>query len=145
MELPSDLAFLDLVHRLSLEITEALGLPENDADAVANAVLEAVGNAMRHGNKQDLTIPVQLRFHLVPGMLSVEIEDHGDGFDLSILDDPTSEENLLKSCGRGFFLMRAFVDSVKVQHGPNGGTIVTLVKSFTPSGNAAQFRDSPRN
>jgi len=133
VELPSDLSFLDLAHRFSLEIPEALGLPENDADAVANAVLEAVGNAMRHGNKQDPTIPVHLRFHLVPGMLSIEITDQGDGFDLSILGDPTLEENLLKSCGRGFFLMKAFVDSVEVRPSPTGGTVVTLVKSFTPS------------
>jgi serine/threonine-protein kinase RsbW len=133
VQLPTDLSLLDLAHRLAMEISRGLGVPELEAEVMGNAVLEAVGNAMRHGNKEDSARSVVMRFSARPNAISVSIEDEGKGFDLSILQDPTSNENLLKSSGRGFFLMRAFVDSVDVICGSNGGTVVTLTKSFSPT------------
>ena len=133
VQLPSDLSLLDLAHRLSTEIPQSLGVPEMEAELMGNAVLEAVGNAMRHGNKESLDLFVTMRFMIEPNTVSVSIHDQGEGFDSSLLVDPTLDENLLKSNGRGFFLMRAFADSVDVTHDKEGGTVVTLTKSFSPA------------
>jgi serine/threonine-protein kinase RsbW len=133
VRLPTDLSLLDLAHRLAIEISEGLGVPELEAEIMGNAVLEAVGNAMRHGNKEDPTLTVGMRFVVESNSISVSIEDQGEGVDLSMLEDPTLNENLLKSSGRGFFLMRAFADSVDVAASSQGGTVVTLTKSFSPT------------
>jgi len=131
IELPSDLQFLELVHCVAKEIPHALGAPEEDAEALGNAVLEAVGNAMRHGNRLDPSIPVSISFLVDGTSATVSVSDRGGGFDPALVDDPTAIENLLKSCGRGLFLMRTFVDSVEVSPRPGGGTTVTLRKSFS--------------
>lgn len=133
VQLPTDLSLLDLAHRLAIEISEALGVPELEAEIMGNAVLEAVGNAMRHGNKEDPSRLVGMRFAVESNVISVSIEDQGEGVDLSLLEDPTLNENLLKSSGRGFFLMRAFADSVDIAHGTDGGTVITLTKAFSPT------------
>ncbi|MCU0611967.1 MAG: ATP-binding protein [Candidatus Eisenbacteria bacterium] len=132
LELPSDVRFLELAHCLGKEIPQALGVPESEAEAIGNAVLEAVGNAMRHGNRLDPSLPVALRFEVDSGTFQVSIGDRGVGFDPDALADPTTGENLMKSCGRGLFLMRAFVDTVQVCPREGGGTTVTLRKSFGP-------------
>jgi serine/threonine-protein kinase RsbW len=131
VELPSDLELLELAHCLAKEIPLALGAPKDDAEAVGNAVLEAVGNAMRHGNRLDPSIPVAISFLIDGASVTVSVGDRGEGFDPALVDDPTVRANLLKSCGRGLFLMRAFVDSVDVSPRPGGGTTVTLRKSYS--------------
>ncbi|MBN1426066.1 ATP-binding protein [Candidatus Fermentibacteria bacterium] len=131
VELPSDISLLELAHCLSKEIPHALGVPEDDAEAMGNAALEAVGNAMRHGNRLDPSIPVALCFTVEGAWITVSVSDRGEGFDPAKLCDPTTTENLLKTCGRGLFLMRAFTDSVSVRPRPGGGTTVTLRKAFT--------------
>jgi serine/threonine-protein kinase RsbW len=133
VQFPTDLSLLDLAHRLAAEIVEGLGAPELESEIMGNAVLEAVGNAMRHGNKENPSLQVGMHIAVEANTIRVLIEDQGDGIDLSLIQDPTLNENLLKSSGRGFFLMRAFADSVDVARGHDGGTVVTLTKSFPPS------------
>ena len=40
------------------------------------------------------------------------VRDEGNGFDPTILPDPTDPANLEKSSGRGILLMRTFMDEV---------------------------------
>ncbi len=130
IELPSDLSLLELAHSLGTLIPRAIGVPQDAAEAMGNAVLEAVNNAMRHGNRLDPSLFVSLEFRLDETSLVVQVSDRGEGFDPARVGDPTVGENILKSCGRGLFLMRAFVDSVEVTPRPGGGTTVTLRKTF---------------
>jgi len=131
LEIPSDLRLLELAHCLAKEIPHALGVPKDDAEAVGNAVLEAVGNAMRHGNRLDPATPVSISFLFEGTSLTARVSDRGEGFDPTLVDDPTAMKNILKSCGRGLFLMRAFVDSVDISPRRGGGTTVTLRKTFS--------------
>ena len=52
--------------------------------------------------------------------------------------DPLAPENLLKSSGRGIFLIRNFMDEVDLQRAPQGGMEVRMVKR----GHAAGATDS---
>ena len=56
--------------------------------------------------------------------------DQGEGFDPVNVPDPTAPENILKTSGRGNFLMRNFMDDVQWLPRQNGGTTVRLVKRF---------------
>ena len=81
---------------------------------------------------------VRLDFHSTFEMLDFVqvVTDHlgrlagleGDGFDPSILPDPLAPENVLKSSGRGIFLIRSFMDEVVLRPAPEGGMEVTMVK-----------------
>ncbi len=117
---------------MALVIPQALGAPEEISDMIANAVLEAARNAMGHGNGFNHGIPTAITFARERDTMVINIVDQGSGFDPSALEDPTVGTNILRSCGRGIFLMRAFMDSVEFGRKPDGGTIVTLTKSITP-------------
>ena len=54
-----------------------------------------------------------------PEELVIRVEDEGEGFDPESIADPLAPENILKSSGRGIFLIRSFMDEVEVQRGPD--------------------------
>ena len=56
--------------------------------------------------------------------------DQGKGFELTEIPDPLAEENLLRTSGRGLFLMRAFMDDFRVEHGPEGGAQLIMIKKL---------------
>jgi len=60
----------------------------------------------------------------------VHIVDEGHGFELSEVPDPLAEENLLRTSGRGIFLMRAFMDELAVRRGPGGGADLVMTKKL---------------
>src|SRR4051812_11086075 len=62
---------------------------------------------------------------------NITITDQGRGLRDSDIPDPTAEENLLKTSGRGIFLIRSFMDEVKIKD-LHPGTEITLVKHVTP-------------
>ena len=49
-----------------------------------------------------------------PADLIVRVRDQGTGFDPAALNDPLTPENVLKSSGRGIFLIRQFMDDVSI-------------------------------
>ena len=56
------------------------------------------------------------------------MRDEGPGFDPTHVPDPLAPENLLKSSGRGIFLIRSFMDEMVLQRAPEGGMEVVMVK-----------------
>ena len=64
------------------------------------------------------------------GSLTIRVRDQGEGFDPEEVADPLAPENLLKSSGRGIFLIRNFMDEVKLQRAPEGGMEVRMVKKL---------------
>ena len=106
------------------------GVSEEAAFGVEMAVREAVTNAMVHGNHEDESKSVEVIFNCHANELEVEIRDQGEGFDPATVPDPTNAENLLKTSGRGIFLMRTFMDQIEWVNRPGGGTMVRMSKRF---------------
>ncbi|HEU5239704.1 MAG TPA: ATP-binding protein [Pyrinomonadaceae bacterium] len=106
------------------------GVSEEAAFGVEMAVREAVTNAMVHGNHEDESKLVEVIFNCHANELEVEIWDQGEGFDPATVPDPTNAENLLKTSGRGIFLMRTFMDQIEWVNRPEGGTMVRMSKRF---------------
>jgi serine/threonine-protein kinase RsbW len=82
---------------------------------------EAVINAVKHGNQFDTAKQVHVRFALTEEALSIAVADEGPGLDPETVPDPLAPENILRSSGRGIFLMRAIMDEVHF-HQLNPGT-----------------------
>lgn len=91
---------------------------------------EAAANAVMHGNQYDSTKRVTATFEVSATALTIKIADQGVGLDPDAIPDPLAPENLLRSSGRGVFLMRAFMDEVHFRN-LNPGTEISLVKRRT--------------
>ena len=61
------------------------------------------------------------------------MRDEGEGFDPEEVANPLAPENLLKSSGRGIFLIRSFMDDVSLQRAPEGGMEIRMVKRVQPA------------
>jgi len=110
------------------EIVKRAGISEEAAFGIDLAVREAITNAMLHGNKFDETKDVDISVGCAATVLEITVHDQGPGFNPYCVPDPTREENLLKSSGRGIFFMRTFMDEVDWSIRPQGGTTVRMVK-----------------
>src|SRR5688500_16763129 len=86
---------------------------------------EALVNAIRHGHRGDTSKRVDVRFHVRPDRLLVEIRDQGPGFDPDGLPDPLAPENLERPGGRGVFLIRQYMTWVQYNE---TGNAITLCK-----------------
>lgn len=128
LSIGSDLEEVDLVDVVLESAFEQIALDPGDGHWVVMAVREAVINAIRHGNREEVGKRVEVAVDRGPSEVVVRIADEGSGFDPEQVPDPTSPENLLKTSGRGILLMRRFLDSVEYSFPSKKGTVVTLRK-----------------
>jgi serine/threonine-protein kinase RsbW len=132
IEFNSAFDMLDFVQVVSDHVGKAAGLDEDELHWVSVAVRESVVNAIKHGNKNDPDKRVIVEFSPVPATASdelvIRIEDQGEGFVPEEVADPLAPENILKSSGRGIFLIRSFMDDVQLRRGQTRGMEVRMVK-----------------
>jgi serine/threonine-protein kinase RsbW len=132
IEFGSAFDMLDFVQVVSDHIGRMAGLDEDSLHWVSVAVRECVVNAIKHGNQNDESKRVVVEFSPVPAHepdeLVIRVEDEGEGFDPDEIADPLAPENILKSSGRGIFLIRSFMDDVQLQRGHTRGMEIRMVK-----------------
>jgi serine/threonine-protein kinase RsbW len=132
IEFGSAFDMLDFVQVVSDYIGRMAGLDEDSLHWVSVAVRESVVNAIKHGNKNDESKRVVVEFTALPvhepQELVIRVQDEGEGFDPEEIADPLAPENILKSSGRGIFLIRSFMDDVTLQRGKTRGMEVRMVK-----------------
>jgi len=112
------------------DFIQSCGVGEEAAFGIDMAVREAITNAMVHGNKEDEAKTVEVTLNCLGRELEIEVRDQGKGFDPTRIPDPTDPANILKTSGRGIFLMRTFMDEVQWSMRPEGGTTVRMTKKF---------------
>ena len=61
----------------------------------------------------------------------MSVLDEGEGFEPGDIADPLAPENVLKASGRGIFFMRSFMDDVRIERRPEGGTAVRMSKKLS--------------
>jgi serine/threonine-protein kinase RsbW len=105
-----------------------LGLDEEKINGLLLAVTEATTNAIIHGNKNNSLKLVKLFVNVEDHTLIIKIKDEGQGFDPSMVPDPTDPENLLKDSGRGLYLMRVYMDEMKINVTPEGTETILKIK-----------------
>ena len=102
--------------------------PQRDVFAVRLGLEEALVNAFKHGHQGVTNKEVRVRYKVTDEEVVVEVEDQGPGFNPTSVPDPTAEENLGRTGGRGLLLMRHYLTGVRY-HGR--GNCVTLLKRRT--------------
>jgi len=122
---------LDSVHlaeEISGCVAASLGFEDEERHRIGLAVREGVANAVFYGNRECPDKLVKLIFEVDDSRFVVHIHDEGTGFSLDDVPDPLAEENLMKTSGRGIFLMRAFMDELKVHRSSGGGAELVMIK-----------------
>lgn len=129
LEFASAFDMLDFVQVVSDYVGRLTGLDEDALHWVSVAVRESVVNAIKHGNQNDQSKRVVVEFGSVPDdRMIIRVADQGEGFDPEEIADPLAPENIMKSSGRGIFLMRNFMNEVTIQRAPGGGMEVRMMK-----------------
>ena len=118
-KIPSDTAKGREVQERIVGTMEQRGFSPRDVFGVRLALEEALVNAIKHGNKMDLAKTVHVDWWVSDKCVRIEIEDEGEGFDVSDVPDPTDEENLDKPGGRGIMLMRSFMSLIEYNESGN--------------------------
>ena len=124
---------VDLAEDITLRVAKAVGFDEEQGYRIGMSVREAVINAYTYGNLQDRDRRIFLLFDLQPAEMVIRVRDQGAGFHLEDVPNPLAEENLLKTSGRGLFLIRAFMDELNVTIPQSGGAEVVMTKRYPPA------------
>lgn len=128
LKLPSRVESISEATDAVVGAARRMGFADDALFGIDMAVREAVTNAVLHGNRGDESVPVEVEVADAGDEMSVAVRDRGEGFDPSGVADPTAEENLLKASGRGILFMRNFMDDVRWERHPGGGTVVRMTK-----------------
>lgn len=94
------------------EIMLALGINKDEYGRIMVATMEAVNNAIVHGNQYDKNKDVNIRFEFRNKDFIVKVRDQGIGFNPDCVPDPTSPDNIENLRGRGVFLMKNLADDI---------------------------------
>jgi len=128
--LESDLKNVEVAEEVARRVSGTAGFDEDDQHRIDMAVHETLINAIWHGNKNDPSKSVWLRFEIFNDRLEIRVRDQGSGYDPKGVPDPLQDENILNSSGRGIFLIRTFMDEYRVVSQAGKGTEVILVKKL---------------
>lgn len=111
LQLPSNLASLNLLENFIEQIQGKYPLSEEIYANVLTCLNEACVNAIIHGNKENESLRVYINLEVLGRKKMIfTISDEGQGFDYEDIPDPTAPENLENLSGRGVFIIRKLAD-----------------------------------
>ncbi len=129
MSIRSSYDDLEKVTRFIAHAARSAQIPGETEEDVMISVIEAVNNAIEHGNREDEKKQVHIRVETTSENITICVRDEGEGFDLDLVPDPRSGKKLLSSSGRGILIMKAFMDQV-VFCIEKQGTVLEMSKRF---------------
>lgn len=125
----SDIALLPMVEERLFHFCHECHVGNYYA-AVSVAVMQAVENAIIHGNASDAAKEVELSFGTCRGGLFVEVGDQGSGFDTSAYGDLPVDG---QTAGEGIFVMRQLSDRMEYSDGGRKVRLEFIVAGIDPA------------
>ena len=130
MTIPADPTAIAVVSDGVAQMLAQKQWPDTDIMRVELALQEALANAIRHGCCNDPTKQLQCIVTIdESNELVIVVRDPGTGFDPAKVPNPLADENILKSSGRGIFLINELMDDVAFA---DGGREVQMRKRQAP-------------
>ena len=131
IRVPNQTRYLGLIGKIGEELARGLDEYAGNRNTLAyyiNLVLtESVINTITHANARDPDKMVHLSISIEHDELVIRVFDEGEGFDLDEVPPPDFEG--LSEGGRGVFLIRSIMDSVKYRR-VDSGNVLELRKSL---------------
>ena len=123
MVLPSTHTDLEEAVKRVQGFVQCLELDDELAYTVTLLASEAITNGMDHGNAWDASLTVDVQISATDKLIECVVTDRGRGFEFNTVDNPLESDGLLRSHGRGLYLMRTMADEFHIE---GGGTQVRL-------------------
>ncbi|MEO2004015.1 MAG: ATP-binding protein [Candidatus Poribacteria bacterium] len=124
--MPSDIEYVPVLEAAVTRVARDLNFDDETVELMGVALVEGAMNAIKHGNKYDLTKRVHLTVTIDAAQLTIKIRDEGAGCVPSEGANPFEGDNLFRDSGRGILMMNAYMD--EVSHNSDG-TELTIRKN----------------
>jgi serine/threonine-protein kinase RsbW len=119
---------LRLVENAIDEATAELGISKVSYGKILVSAMEAVNNAIIHGNKSDPQKSVAVDIAFINMELKIKVADEGPGFKPENVPDPTIPENIESCNGRGVYLMKHLAD--EIEYSAKGNSVTMTFKNI---------------
>ncbi|HHU34633.1 MAG: ATP-binding protein [Bacteroidales bacterium] len=120
-KIKSQIENLRIIEKAVDEITASNNINQDCYANIMVSVMEAVNNAMIHGNKLNPQKNVEIEIFVAIDFLQVTVKDEGTGFNPQNVPDPTNPENIQNVDGRGVFIMSKLSD--EIEYNKKGNTV----------------------
>jgi serine/threonine-protein kinase RsbW len=122
-KIESKIENLRVVEKAIDEISAEIGFDQDNYGKILVSTMEAVNNAIIHGNKANESKIVEIEISYKRKILKISVSDEGPGFKPTDVPDPTKPENIENLHGRGVFLMSRLADKIEFNEPGNKVTM----------------------
>lgn len=126
IEIESDLNNVRIVEKAIDEVTSDMRISQENYGKILVSTLEAVNNAILHGNNSNPEKIVSVAITYSNKNLKIKVRDEGQGFKPEEVPDPTTPANIESLNGRGVYLMSKLAD--KIEYSKKGNTVTMTFK-----------------
>ena len=123
IKIESTATSIRIVEKAIDETTGEIGISQESYGKILVSTLEAVNNAILHGNGSSPEKFVDIEITYKNGELKIKVSDEGSGFCPENVPDPTTPENIETLNGRGVYLMSRLADKIKFNKTGNSVTM----------------------
>jgi serine/threonine-protein kinase RsbW len=128
LKIESKIENLRIVEKEIDNISAEIGIKQDYYGKILVTTMEAVNNAIIHGNKCDVSKSVEILISYKSRVLKITVSDEGKGFIPNAIPDPTKPENIENLNGRGVFLMSHLADEIEFNE--QGNQVTMLFKDI---------------
>jgi serine/threonine-protein kinase RsbW len=128
IRIESSMENLRIVENAIDEATALIGISQDNYGKVLVSAMEAVNNAIQHGNRSDPAKIVEIEISSMNDQLNITVTDEGPGFSPESVPDPTTPENIEALNGRGIYLMSHLAD--KIEYTEKGNSVKMTFKNI---------------
>ena len=128
ISIESEVENLRIVENAIDEATTVIGISQDSYGKIMVSAMEAVNNAILHGNRCNPEKNVDIEILFQSGELQIKVTDEGPGFRPDTVPDPTTPENIEELNGRGIYLMSHLAD--KIEYSKKGNSVTMTFKNI---------------
>jgi serine/threonine-protein kinase RsbW len=128
IRIESEISNLRIVENAIDEATSEIGISQDNYGKILVSAMEAVNNAIIHGNKSVADKIVNIEILFKNEELVIKVTDQGPGFRPDKVPDPTTPENIEELNGRGIYLMSHLAD--KIEYNKKGNSVTMTFKNI---------------
>ena len=128
IRIESTVGSLRVVENAIDEATTVIGISQDNYGKILVSAMEAVNNAITHGNHSNPEKMVDIEIYFNSNELMISVTDEGTGFRPETVPDPTTPENIEELNGRGIYLMSHLAD--KIQYTEKGNSVTMTFKNI---------------
>lgn len=125
--IPSHTRYLRMIGRIGERVAREIDCPDEIREALPAqlevVLTEGLVNAIKHAKSADPDEEIHIRINVSNMTLEVRIYDNGVGFDLDTVPAPCFSTDGLEDKGRGIFILRSLMDTVKYTRSDSGNVL----------------------